>query len=141
MNRKTRKWTLAYGGIGVMLGIILGQIPGYITSGDFSTAPILGGLPVAITLVIINVIKVHRKKDKTPELDERTVNNMLKFHTYSSYVFLGLLFVLLAIISFMDIKSVPTTYLWILIFAYMCVSGIGALIVTSITSFLSRRIS
>lgn len=129
MNRKTRKWTLAYGGIGVMLGIILGQIPGYITSGDFSTAPILGGLPVAITLVIINVIKVHRKKDKTPELDERTVNNMLKFYTYSSHVFLGLLFVLLAIISFMDIKSVPTTYLWILIFAYMCVSGIGALIV------------
>lgn len=129
MKKKTRKWTLAYGGIAVLLGSILGQIFVYITEGNFSVAAVLGSLPVTIILVVINLIKIQRKKDKTPEIDERTTNDLLKFYTYSSHIFLGLLFVSLAIISLIGIKNISTSYLWIIIFTYMCVSGVGALIV------------
>ncbi|MDQ7862403.1 hypothetical protein RCO48_19570 [Peribacillus frigoritolerans] len=120
---------MAYGGIALLIGIILAQTFTYITIVDFSTASILGVLPVTIVLIIINLIQVKRKKDETPELDERTVNNMFKFYIYSSHIFLGLLFISLAIITFMDIRNVSTSHLWIIILAYMCCSGIGALIV------------
>ncbi|KKE79276.1 hypothetical protein NSA56_05460 [Oceanobacillus caeni] len=129
MKNRKRKWTLAYGGIGILLGAIISQSFTYFTKGEFSTATVIGALPVSIILIVINVINVNRKKDRTPELDERTVKNMLRFHTYSSHIFLGLLFISLATITFLDIKDVPTSYLWIIIFTYMCFSGIGTIIV------------
>lgn len=47
----------------------------------------LGGLSAAVILIIINVIKVQHKKDKTPEIDERTRKNITTFYAYSSHIF------------------------------------------------------
>ncbi|WP_047981889.1 hypothetical protein [Ornithinibacillus contaminans] len=129
MENRKRKWTLAYGGIAVLVGSIIGQTITYFTKGEFSTASILGVLPVSIILIVINLIRERRKTDNTPEFDERTVKNMLKFSMCSSIIFLGLLFLSLVIITLLGIKNVQTSYLWIIILVYMCISGIGTLIV------------
>lgn len=126
-----RKWTLAYGGIALIIGILVAQLGKYIFNDDFtfSIAPLVGVLPISIILITINVVQVLRKNDKTPELDERTVKNILKFQTLSSHIFLALLFITLAVITFMDIKNVSIFYLWVIILAYMCLIGIGTIIV------------
>lgn len=129
MKDKKRKWTLTYGGIFLLIGVTIGQLFIYVTQGDFSTGSIVGALPITFILIIVNIIQVKRKNDKTPELDERIEKNILKFCTYSAHVFIGLLFISLAVIEIMDVKSISLTYLWIIIFSYMIFIGIGTLIV------------
>lgn len=124
------KWTFAYNGIAVFLGILIAQfIKVLILNGDFSIAALIGALPVSIVFIIVNIVQVKRKQDNTPNMDERTMKNILKFQTFASQIFIGLLFVSLIIITFMSVDSVPTTLLWIIILLYMCLYGIGTLIV------------
>lgn len=124
------KWTLAYAGIAVFLGILISQLMKILTdSNTFTTAPLIGVLPVSIILIGVNIVQVKRKKDNTPNMDERTIKNILKFQTFSAQIFIGLLFVSLIVITFLNVESVPTLLLWIIILLYMCLNGIGTLIV------------
>lgn len=125
------KWTLAIGGVTVFLGMLLGQfIKVFIGRDDaFAIEALLGVLPVSLILIVINIIQVKRKKDNTPEMDERTVKNILKFQTLAAQIFIGLLFVSLIIITFLNVESVSISILWIIILIYMCLYGIGTLVV------------
>lgn len=125
MKRRS-KWTITYGAVGGLVGIMLGQL----VKGDLETADFLGGLSGALLLIAINIFYVRSKKDKTPEFDERTMDNMVKFYAYASNLFLGLVFVLLGIILSMDVESISVFYAWIAVVAYFAISGIGALVVS-----------
>ncbi|SHG71297.1 hypothetical protein [Ornithinibacillus halophilus] len=129
-KKKIQKWNLAFMAVCTMVGVLLGLTLIYIVKGQFNFSVLLGALTASAILIIINVIKVHLKKDRTPETDERTVKNLLKFYVYSSHIFLGLLFVALGIITLVGIENISITYLWILIIAYLWISGIGALVVS-----------
>ncbi|MCF3943953.1 hypothetical protein [Oceanobacillus alkalisoli] len=126
------KWTLAYGGIAILLGVLLAQFIRVVIRGDgFTVAPFIGTLPVSIILIVVNIIQVKRKSDSTPNMDERTLRNILKFQIFASQIFIGLLFLSLIITTFLSIESVPTSLLWIIVLIYMCLYGIGTLIVKS----------
>ncbi|WBX81483.1 hypothetical protein PD280_07210 [Virgibacillus salarius] len=126
-----RKWTLVYGGVALLIGTLIAQLGRYVSDDNFnfSIAPFIGVIPIALILIVINIVQVYRKNDETPDLDERTVKNILKFQLLSSNIFLGLLFISLSVITFLDITKVSTFYLWLIILIYMCISGIGTLIV------------
>ncbi|MCC2252233.1 YwiC-like family protein [Virgibacillus sp. AGTR] len=126
-----RKWTLVYGGVALLIGTLTAQLGNYVSDDNFnfSIAPLIGVIPIALILIVINIVQVYRKNDETPDLDERTVKNILKFQLFSSNIFLGLLFISLSVITFLDITKVSTFYLWLIILIYMCISGIGTLIV------------
>ncbi|WP_163970400.1 hypothetical protein [Oceanobacillus halotolerans] len=73
--KKTSKWTLTSGGITVLVGTTLEQS----IQGKLSGPGLLGSLIITILLFVINIIRIRSKKDKTPEFDERTTRNMVKF--------------------------------------------------------------
>lgn len=128
----SRKWTLAYGGIGAFLGVLTAQlVKVYIGGHAFEIAAIIGVLPVSIILIGVNLIQVKRKKDNTPDMDERTQKNILKFQSIASHIFIALLFISLVLITYMEIESVSTSFLWIIIFVYLFFYGIGTFIAKS----------
>lgn len=130
MKKKLQKWNLTFMAVCGMLGAMIGLIIIYAITGEFNFSSLLGFLTAAAILIIINVIKVLVKKDNTPETDERTRKNMLKFLLYASHIFIGTLFIALGIITILGIESISITYLWIIIIAYLWFSGIGGFIVS-----------
>lgn len=125
-NKKIHKWMLTFGGTGAFIGLIIGNL----LSGNFDSAVVLGGFTALLTMFIIDLVRMRLKKDKTPDFDERTVNNIRKFYAYSGNVFIALCFVSLGIISFMDIEHIAISYLFIPFLGYLFFSGIGAFIVS-----------
>lgn len=129
-RKKIQKWNLAFVAICGMVGVIFTLMIIYISEGYFDLSILLGALTTMVILIIINVFKVNLKRDKTPDTDERTVNNLIKFYFYSSHIFLGILLLALGIITFIGINVISITYLWIIIITYLFICGIGALIVS-----------
>lgn len=129
MKKKSQKWTLAICAAGTVLGGILFQTISYLVKGTFNYWAILGSLMGTIPLIFINAIYVHRKKDNTPEVDERIRNNMIKYIAYASQIVFLILMATLAVISFMGIERISIMYLWIIVLINMFVIGIGAMIV------------
>lgn len=130
MKKKLQKWNLAFSAICGMAGAIIGLIIFYIVKGEFNFSSLLGFLTASAILIIINVIKVLLKKDKTPETDERTIRNMRKYFLYTSHIFIGMLFIALGVITLIGIESISITSLWIIIIAYLWFNGIGGIIVS-----------
>lgn len=81
-----------------------------------------------VIVFLINLQYVRSKKDKTPEVDERTLNNVRKYYAIIANLFLGFLFLLVAAVTYMGYEQISIFYLWIFIVSYMIISGIGALI-------------
>ncbi|MEO4052282.1 hypothetical protein [Solibacillus sp. CAU 1738] len=129
MKMQIQKWNLAFVAVSTVIGGLLGQTIIYSIKGEFSFSVILGFLTGATILIVINIIKIYLKKDKTPDIDERTRNNVLNFLVFSSNIFLGLLFVALSIISIIGMESIAIKNLWIIMIAYLWIIGIGAFIV------------
>ncbi|AIF42906.1 hypothetical protein [Virgibacillus sp. SK37] len=130
MKKELQKWNLAFMAVCIMFGAIIGLIIIYAITGEFNFSSLLGFITGATILFIINVIKVLVKNDNTPETDERTRKNMLKFLLYASNIFIGVLFITLGIITILGMESISITYLWIIIIAYLWFSGIGGFIVS-----------
>ncbi|AIF42937.1 hypothetical protein [Virgibacillus sp. SK37] len=130
MKKELQKWNLAFMAVCIMFGAIIGLIIIYVITGEFNFSSLLGFITGATILFIINVIKVLVKNDNTPETDERTRKNMLKFLLYASNIFIGVLFITLGIITILGMESISITYLWIIIIAYLWFSGIGGFIVS-----------
>ncbi|RNF39377.1 hypothetical protein [Planococcus salinus] len=125
-KKKYAQWNITIASTGGLAGVIIGTL---IFSGvDWSA--ILGALSGFLLIFIGNLIYVKSKKDKTPEVDERTINNMRKYYAIIANVFLGVLFLALAAITYMGHDQVSISYLWIFVIAYMLISGVGALIVS-----------
>lgn len=124
--KKYAKWNITIASTGGLVGVIIGTL---IFSGvDWSA--ILGAFTGLVIIFIGNLMYVRSKKDKTPEVDERTINNMRKYYAIIANVFLGVLFLILAAVTYMGHDQISISYLWIFVIAYMLVSGIGALIVS-----------
>ena len=127
MEKKQQEWMLTYMAIGGLAGMCLGLGIVYLIEGTFSLGVLLGILTAAGLTIVFNIVKVMAKKDKTPETDERTRQNIIKFYAYFSHAFLGLVFLLLGIGTFMDVQNVSIAYLWVFMMVYIFTSGFGAM--------------
>lgn len=129
LKRKVNPWTLAitaafYFGLSVFW-----QIINYSINGEFQLTRIIGSFLAAAPLALANAIYVYRKKDKTPIIDTRVRNNMIKYIAFASQIVFILFMVALIIASFSGMEAIPTIYLWVAVGINMAVIGIGALIV------------
>lgn len=123
-KNKYSKWTLSFGALGGIIGIILAQI------GDLDFGVVLGALTGAILIVIINIVYVRKKSDETPEFDERTIRNIQTFYFYAAIIFFILLFITLGGLLAIGVTSIPVLVLFVVSFGYFVISGIIALIIS-----------
>ncbi len=124
-SRVSQKWLFSItAGFG-LLGMALGQL----IQGRFDLSIILGALTGALVIFLVEWIKNRTKKDKTPEFDERTRQNILKYYAVIPNIFIGDSFLLLAIVTTGGIDKISIQHLWIVIIAYIMISGIGGVIV------------
>lgn len=123
-NSKYSKWTLSIMAIAGLIGVTLAQLI------NFDLSAWLGGATAATILVIINIILVTRKSDKTPEVDERIINNIKNYYFYIFLVFSGVALVGFTVLLFLEIETIAVTTLFIVFIGYFALSGIGAMIVS-----------
>ncbi|MCT1905225.1 hypothetical protein [Oceanobacillus sojae] len=88
----------------------------------------MGGITGAAIIAVFAWIIKRRKKDNTPEADERVKHNIFRFSAYASHISLAVLFLGIFIFSLVGVESVSITYLWIFFVAYIWVTGIGTVI-------------
>lgn len=125
-KKKLQQWGFTIAALGGLIGMLIGTL---LFSGlDWSA--VLGALTGFVVIFMINLFYVKSKKDKTPEVDERTINNMRKYYAVIANLFLGALFLFLAAMTYMGYEQISIFYLWIFVISYMLISGIGALIVS-----------
>ncbi|MBT2216352.1 hypothetical protein F3157_22285 [Virgibacillus dakarensis] len=123
------KWGSIYIQLCTTLGALLGTYLVYIFQGEFVYEVIIAAILVNVLSTIFHLIKLRRKKDKTPEYDERTISNVFKYFAISSFIFLGVLFIFLGGITLLGHESISILYLWIFFFAYIWIIGLGVLFV------------
>jgi len=123
-KRKFSKWTLSFGALGAVIGMMIGQI------GDFSLSAVLGSLSGALLIVIINIIYIKKKSDETPEFDERTMKNMQTFYFYAAMTFLIIMFGASGILLALDVSSISVSLLFLVSFGYFVICGVIALIIS-----------
>ncbi|MFO1441950.1 hypothetical protein KDN24_01660 [Bacillus sp. Bva_UNVM-123] len=128
-ERILAKWTPFFIITCTFIGAVLGSFLVYIYQGEFPYEVLTGGLVATIILTVVQVIKQKRKKDNLPEADERVVHNISSLFAYASHISLAILFVALAVFTFLGNESISIFYLWIFFFSYIWIVGIGALIV------------
>lgn len=79
---------------------------------------------------MINLIYVMNKSDTTPEFDERTTHNILKFYVYASNAFILLSIMLLTFLLMTGVEQLSLTVTLLILFAYFSLSGTMALIIS-----------
>lgn len=129
MMERLQKWTLSLVAMGTIIGSLLGQIISFYSKGEFYFYTLLGTITSATILIIINIIMVYTKREKTPYIDERTKNIVLKFWAYSSHFFLVIVFITLGVIGSMGIENISITYALIIVAVYFLIAGIGTFVV------------
>lgn len=128
MNKgKFSMWTLSIGAISSAIGVFLGGIAGIL---DF--AVVLGMVAGSVILIMINIVYVRKRSDKTSEHDERTIANMQKFYFYASTIFIFLLMIVLGMMSAFGVEQISIIYMFLVVFSYFFISGILALIISKI---------
>ncbi|WP_368901964.1 hypothetical protein [Oceanobacillus oncorhynchi] len=120
-------WTIV-GSIGFIASLLVKTII-YLFTGEFDFSGLLGLLTGLFIIIIINIIIVKTKKDKTPSIDERTLNNIKKFYAISPHIYLGIIIIGLIILSIMGMEVISITYLWAAVMLYLVLSGIGSLVI------------
>lgn len=123
-KKKYSKWTLSFGAIGGLVGLAIAQF------GNFNGTALLGGLSATLILAMINLIYVMNKSDTTPEFDERTTHNILKFYAYASNAFILLSIMLLTFLLMTGVEQLSLTVTLLILFAYFSLSGTMALIIS-----------
>src|SRR5690625_3083679 len=121
-------------------------VPFFIDTCDFigvrlaslSVCYIVGGFPMEVWtsgavvvagLTIYEIIKQGQKKSDLQEADERTMWNMSRFFAFLSHTYMAILFVSLGVFFIMGMESIPLLYVWLFMFSYIWVAGIGILII------------
>ncbi|MFD1416879.1 hypothetical protein [Oceanobacillus jeddahense] len=128
-GKSIEKWTPFLGIIGSLVGVVLGSSLYYFFQGEeFPYDVLLGGITGAIIIAVFVWRMKKRKKDNTPEADERVKHNVFRFSAYASHLSLVILFLGLTVITLFGIESVSIMYLWIFFFAYIWITGIGTVI-------------
>src|SRR5690625_2609066 len=101
----------------------------YYIDGDFPMEVWTSGAVVVAGFTIYEIIKQGRKKSDLPEADERTIWNMSRFFAFLSHTYIAILFVSLGVFFMMGMESIPLLYVWLFMFYYIWVAGIGILII------------
>ena len=127
--RFLEKWTPYFMMICTLIGAALGSWLAYVAYGEFPYEVLIGGAIATIILAVVQVIKQKRKKDNLPEADERVIRNMSRFFAIASHLTLAVLFIGLAIFTFLGNETISLLYLWISFFAYIWIVGIGTFII------------
>ena len=130
MKKKLTKWNMTFQAMCILLGAIVGLTLFYVVKGDFNISVLFGFFVGAILLTTMNFIKVRIKKDATPDVDERIMNNMLKYFSMLSYLLIGLSIIGLTIATLSGIEQISISLLWIPLIIYLSLSGFGAFIVS-----------
>ncbi|GIO20574.1 hypothetical protein J18TS1_36740 [Oceanobacillus oncorhynchi subsp. incaldanensis] len=129
MNKHLQPWVWAVvGSIGFITSLLVKTII-YLFTGQFDFSGLLGLLAGLFIIIIINIIIVKTKKDKTPSIDERTLNNIKKFYAISPHIYLGIIIIGLIILSIKGMEVISITYLWAAVMLYLVLSGIGSLVI------------
>lgn len=113
----------------VFLGVVLGSFLIYFSQGEFPYVGLVVGLIVAVILTIIEVLKQNNQKDHVPKADAKTIRNVFRFFAYTSHISLAVLIIGVTVFMYFEKVSISIYYLWLFIFAYLCIVGIGGLIV------------
>lgn len=87
---------ITFGAVGALIGMLAGQF----MKGGFDLSGFLGALTAAIILFTIDIIRNWRKRDSTPDFDERTTNNIIKFYAYASNGFILLSLLVFSFLSY-----------------------------------------
>lgn len=124
--KKLKSWNITFAAFGGLIGMIFGSF--IFNAGDLSA--ILGAATGFVIIFVINAVYVKSKKDKTPELDERTRGNMRTYYAIIGNVFMAFLFFGVTVLTYLGEDQVSISYLFIFVIAYMVISGVGALIVS-----------
>lgn len=124
-TRKSQRWIFSITAVFGLFGMTLGQL----IQGKFDISVALGALTGAVLIFILELTKNRLKKNKTPDFDERTQHNMLKYYAVIPNIFIGIAILLLAVVALNGIEQVSINYLWLFFMAYVLISGIGALLV------------
>ncbi|GGP06846.1 ATP synthase subunit I [Oceanobacillus neutriphilus] len=127
-KRSAKKSTLTLRLISSLIGILLGTILVFFFQGEYPYEVLLGGLTGAVIIAVFAWIIKKRKKDNTPEADERVKQNIFRFSAYASHISLAVLFMGIFISSLLGVESVSMMYLWIFFVAYIWITGIGTVI-------------
>lgn len=122
------KWLPTYMAISGLLGMIIGVVIIYLIRGDFSLEVLTGALTAATIIILFNVFNIRRKKDCTPDFDERTRMNIFKVSAVTSYTFMGILFISISILASTGKKTIPLSYLFIFFIIYCWTIGIGTFV-------------
>lgn len=110
------------------LGVAGATFINYIFKGElYLDGIIIVGTYVTIGIIFI-IIRRKLKKSTIPDADERVKSNIFKFYFSMAHIFLGLLFLTLAVLTFLEKDSIPLYFLWIYFFTYIASTGIGSLI-------------
>ncbi|MDM8101822.1 MULTISPECIES: hypothetical protein [Oceanobacillus] len=129
MNKHLQPWVwTVVGSIGFITSLLVKTII-YLFTGQFDFSGLLGLLAGLFIIIIINIIIVKTKKDKTPSIDERTLNNIKKFYAISPHIYLGIIIIGLIILSIKGMEVISITYLWAAVMLYLVLSGIGSLVI------------
>lgn|SRR5690625_155747 len=113
----------------VFIGVTLASFIVYYIDGDFPMEVWTSGAVVFAGFTIYEIIKQGRKKSDLPEADERTIWNMSRFFAFLSHTYIAILFVSLGVFFMMGMESIPLLYVWLFMFSYIWVAGIGILII------------
>jgi len=65
MKRKFQKWNLAFAGLAAIIGALVALLIMQFTNAELNLGSLLIIIALAIVLIIINIVKVNSKKDKT----------------------------------------------------------------------------
>lgn len=125
MNKKMSLMSI----VGILVGALIGAGLVYYFQGQFPIEVLAGAAIAAILLIIYQIIKQSRKKNNIPEVDERVSHNMFRFLSICSH--LAVLLLTLCITGYTAIgrDAIPLLPLWIIIFVYIWVSGIGLFVI------------
>src|SRR5699024_4098399 len=128
-SKRLEQWGPFFAISCTLVGALLGSFLVYIFQGEFPFEVVEAAIAVTVILTVFQIIKRKRKKDKLPEADERVARNVFRLFAYTSYAFLGVLFVALGIFTLVGNESIPILYLWIFFLSYIWVVGLGGIIV------------
>jgi len=129
MNKHLQKWVWTFVGCIIFITSLIVKTIIYLFTGEFDFSGLLGLLTGLLILVIINIILIKTKKDKTPTIDERKLNNIKKFYAISPHIYLGIIVIGLIILSIMGVEVISITYLWLAVMLYLLLSGIGSFVI------------
>lgn len=119
-------WSTISGGL---IGLAVSVIMIYFVKGEIDLGLFFGGIAGLSIFVFFNLRSLRKKKDSTPEIDERIEKNLNKFRSVVGSSFLLAIALTLIILFILDIRSIDLSYIWMALLLYIFIVGFGSMVV------------